>query len=267
MRWKTKLKNIKPLLLLGFLFSSPSFASERLVVLTPDVASVVAALGAGADVVGRDRSSRFPEIAHAPEVGFHRSLNLEPIARLRPTLVLGSAQAQPASLWTQFKQLSIRAEQISTREDGQDFAASVRKIGQILKREAAAEKIAQSWEKAMQPRAKNGLRYLFTYDGHLVAGKNTAADTLIRIAGGSNIATHEGFKPLNKEAWLRAMPDVVVLAAHQGAATGGVEGLMARPELQHTPAVKNKRVYALPAERLFRVDLSSPKTVEEIRGL
>lgn len=260
-----KLRNILMVCALGL--ASPSFAAERIVVLTPDVASVVVALGASSEVIGRDRSSRFPEIEHVPEVGFHRSLNLEPIARLRPSLVLGSAQAQPASLWQQLQKLSIRSEQISTREDGRDFATSVRKIGQILQRQDQAEKLAQTWEKAMQPRAQNGQRYLFTYDGHLVAGKNTAADTLIRAAGGINVATHEGFKPLNREAWQRAAPDVVVLAEHQSAAVGGVPALMSRAELQNTPAVKNKRVYALPADRLFRVDLASPKTVEEIRRL
>lgn len=255
-------------LILGVLFASmPTWAAERIVVLTPDVASVVAALGAGGEVVGRDRSSRFPELSKVPEVGFHRSLNVEPIARLRPTLILGGTQAQPTTIWHQFKTLGFAAHQLGAREDGADFPDMVKQIGKLLNRSTQADALAKTWAEQMKPRKKTGLRYLFTYDGNLVAGKNTAPDTLIRVVGGENVATHDGYKPLNKEAWFNAKPDVVVIAAHQHAVTGGVEGMKKRPELQKTPAVLNQRVYEIPADRMFRIDLSSPKTVDEISRL
>lgn len=107
----------------------PGHAAERLVVVTPDIAEIVVALGAAGDVVGRDRSSKEPQLAHAQVVGFSRALNAETIAGLKPTLVLGSAAAQPPTLWPQLKQLKLRAEEVSAREDGRDFADAIRQGG------------------------------------------------------------------------------------------------------------------------------------------
>ncbi|WP_158021091.1 ABC transporter substrate-binding protein, partial [Chromobacterium sphagni] len=59
-------------------------AAERLVVVTPDIAEIVVALGAANEVVGRDRSSKEPQLAHAQVVGFSRALNAETIAKLKP---------------------------------------------------------------------------------------------------------------------------------------------------------------------------------------
>lgn len=60
------------LLALAIGLSAPSALAQapaRIVVLTSDVSDMVIALGAAAQVVGRDRSSRQPELAHAAEIG------------------------------------------------------------------------------------------------------------------------------------------------------------------------------------------------------
>jgi hypothetical protein len=108
-------------------------APARIVVLTSDVSDMVIALGAAAQVVGRDRSSRQPELAHAAEIGVSRALSVEPIAPLKPTLVLGSSQAQPPGIWRQLHALGLDARQVSAREDGRDFADAVR----VLQQDAA----------------------------------------------------------------------------------------------------------------------------------
>ena len=40
----------------------------------------------------------------------------------------------------------------------------------------------------MKQQPSSGKRYLFSYDGRIVSGKNTAADEIIRRAGGINAA-------------------------------------------------------------------------------
>ena len=85
--------------LLGLAAALPAWAVQRIVVMTPDIADIVVALDAGKEVVGRDRSSKSPALAQAQVVGFSRALNAETIARLKPTLVLGSAEAQPPTVW------------------------------------------------------------------------------------------------------------------------------------------------------------------------
>lgn len=255
----------KTLALLALLLALPAAAVERLVVVTPDISEIVVALGAGAEVVGRDRSSKEPALAHAKEVGFSRSLNAETIARLKPTLVLGSAAAQPPTLWPQLKQLQVRAEEVSSREDGRDFAAAIRKVGQLLGRQPQADRLASQWQAGMQARPARQVRYLVSYDGMLVAGRDTAADTLIRAAGGVNAAAGlSGMKTLSRDAWQALKPDVIILGSHTGAVYGGVKAFAARPEIAATPAGKQGRIYTLPPKEGMLIGLGSPAVVDQM---
>ncbi|PTU71775.1 ABC transporter substrate-binding protein [Chromobacterium haemolyticum] len=239
--------------------------TQRIVVMTPDIADIVVALDAGKEVVGRDRSSKAPALAQAQVVGFSRALNAETIARLKPTLVLGSAEAQPPTVWAQLRQLQVRAEEVTRREDGADFADAIRKVGQLLGRDAHAQQLASRWQREMTPRPARGVRYLVSYDGQLVAGRDTAADTLIRAAGGVNVASQlSGFKPMARDAWQSLRPDVIILGSHTGAVHGGKEAFSKRPEIASTPAGKQGRIYLLPAKDSMMVGLNSPAVVDQM---
>lgn len=248
--------------------SSLAQAQERIVVLTSDVSDIVIALGAAPQVVGRDRSSRQPELAHATEIGISRALSIEPIAPLKPTLVLGSEQAQPPGIWRQLKALGVNARQVSAREDGGDFADAVRRVGQWLGRDTQAQALAQRWQAGMTTQPATGKRYLVSYDGRMVAGRGTAADTLIRAAGGINAASAiDGIKPMNREAWLAARPDVVIVAAHNRAVYGGLDALKTRPELADSPAARAGKLFEMPARDVFMMTLDSPDVVRRLRTL
>ncbi|MCG9053025.1 ABC transporter substrate-binding protein [Laribacter hongkongensis] len=254
--------------LLALTLAAPLWAAERVVVVTSDVSDIVVALGAAGEVVGRDRSSRAPELAHAPEIGFSRSLSAETIARRQPTLVLGSAAAQPPTVWEQLERLRVRAVEVSVREDGSDFGSAIRKVGELVGRPAAAEALARDWQTRMAPRPATGKRYLVSYDGTLVSGAGTPADTLIRAAGGINAAAGlNGNKPLSREAWQALRPDVIILASHNAAVHGGAKAFARRPDIQATPAGRNGRVIEMTARDAMMVGLHSPAVVETLREL
>ncbi|MCA9676030.1 MAG: ABC transporter substrate-binding protein, partial [Myxococcales bacterium] len=60
-----------------------------MITLTPTATELVAAVGAGATLVGVDDFSTYPpEVADLPRVGSFLSPNLEAILRLRPQLVI-----------------------------------------------------------------------------------------------------------------------------------------------------------------------------------
>ncbi|MGL6071289.1 heme/hemin ABC transporter substrate-binding protein [Craterilacuibacter sp.] len=262
-------KRMLPVLALAALpLSAPLFASERVVVVTSDVAEIVVALDASDKVIGRDRSSRMPELAHAGEVGFVRALSAETIARTRPTLVLGSAAAQPPGIWQQLRSLGLRAEEVSLAEDGSDFAAAIRRVGTLLGKPAAADTLARNWQAKMAPQPANGRRYLISYDGSMVAGSGTPADTLIRAAGGINAAAQiKGYKTLSREAWRTLAPDVIVLAAHNAPVHGGAAAFTRRPEVAATPAGKAGKVIELSARDAMMVTLDSPAVALKLRRL
>ncbi len=62
----------------------------RIVSICPSNTDIVCALGAGRWLVGLDRSSDAPEVAHLPRVGPDLSVDVNAIAALEPDLVLSS---------------------------------------------------------------------------------------------------------------------------------------------------------------------------------
>ena len=90
---------------------------------------------------------------------------------------------------------------------------------------------------------------------------------MIQAAGGTNAADVSGLKPLSREGWLAAKPDVIIIAEHNLAQMGGIDKFAARPEIAHTPAAKNKKIIALPANEYLRYGLNTPKTVQKLQDL
>lgn len=257
------------LVTLAFGAMSLTQAQERIVVLSSDIAEIMVALKAEKNVVGKDTFSKAPTLAHAKDIGMFRHLTAEPIVALKPSLVLGSFQAQPTSIYQQLNQFKVKAVNIIPKEDEKSFTQGILQIGQYVGKSTQAKALAESWSKQMQVRPKTAKRYVFTYDGQIVAGKNTVADTLIRLAGGVNAAAHiDGLKPLSREAWIAMKPDVVVITHHSLPMVGGsVEAFAARPELKNSPAAIHKKIIALSASEAFSLDLNSPKVVDKLHAL
>ena len=81
-------------------------------------------------------------------------------------------------------------------------------------------------------------------------GQNTAADEIIRRAGGINAAAAiDGLKPMTREAWIAAKPDIIIIADHNTAMIGNVKTFAARPEIAGSPAAKNGKIYLWKAKR------------------
>lgn len=261
-------KHLLALALSAGVLTPGAHAAERIAVLTSDVAEIVVALGASGEVVARDRASRMRELAHASEIGFMRSLSAETIATTRPTLAIGSSAAQPPTLWPQLRAVGVRAEQVSLAEDGSDFAQAIRRVGTLIDKRAAADALSRDWQAKMAPRKPTARRYLVSYDGAMVAGRGTPADTLIAAAGGVNAAAGiQGYKVLSREAWRTLAPDVIVLAAHNTPVHGGAAQFAKRPEIAVTAAGRSGKVVEMSARDSMMVTLDSPAVVDRLRRL
>lgn len=261
---------LRKLLLTGiFLSSVPAIAAERIVALTPDMAELVCALGRCQELVGRDRNALKPvAVRKVPVIGFSRALTVEPIIKLKPTLVLGSDLAQPPAIWQQLRDVGVNAHLLGSKPDGSDFPALIRQTGQLLGRNEAAEQLAQRWQKAMTPLQAKGRRFLISYDGSMIAGRDTAADLLIRAAGGVNVAAEwRGMTRLNREVLQALQPDVVIVARHNRPVYGSLEALAARPELAASPAVKQHKLFEMDVLDVFTVGLDSPAVVRRLQAL
>jgi iron complex transport system substrate-binding protein len=244
-------------------------AGKRVVVLSPDVAEIVVALHAEDSVVGKESFTRAPTLSHAKDIGLFRNLSAEPIVDLKPDLVLGSYMAQPATIYAQLRQSGLTALNVAPGESPEDFSRAIVEIGRLLDRAATGETLARQWAHAMSPRVSTGKRYLLSYDGRYVAGRQTIGDLLIRLAGGINAAGDiDGLKPLSREGWLMAKPDVVVIAEHNlGVVGGSLEHFAAQPELKNSAAARKGKIIALSATRFLTLGLQTPEVIDTLHRL
>lgn len=237
----------------------PAAAAERIVALGGVVTETVHALGRGAELVGVDRTSLYPaEVQALPNVGYVRTLAAEGILSLAPTLILASADAGPPATIEQLQRSGIRMVRLPEALEAGDAPRLIRAVGTALDRKGEAEALAGRLEgelagvAAAQSGKGPGPRVLFVLGigsgPPMVAGRHTAADGIIRLAGARNaIDGFEGYKPLSPEAALVAAPDIVLTTDQSLAQLGGADRLLARPELAATPAARSGKVAAFDA--------------------
>lgn len=239
-------------------------AYDRIVAMSPDVADVVVALGATNKLVGKDATNTNPALKDVPKVGMHRNITAESVLAVKPDLALGSYMVQPASIYKRLNDLNVKAANVAPKEGVDYFANSIKATGIYIGKKAAAATLASSWQQDMSPLTKTGKRYLLSYDGRIVAGKGTVGDELIRRAGGINAANVSGLKPMSREGWLAAKPDVIIIAEHNQKVIGGVDKFSKRPEIAVSDAAKNGKVAFWPADKFLRFGLQSPKVIQEL---
>lgn len=242
-------------------------AYDRIVAMTPDVADILVALGSQDKVVGKNAFNENPALKSVPVVGSHRNITAESVLAVKPDLVLGSYMAQPASIYQRLNRLNIKAVNVAPDEDVDTYAKSIEKIGALVGKPHHATRVSRTWRSKMKARPSTGTRYILSYDGRIVAGHGTVGDELIRRAGGINAANVSGLKPLSREGWLAAKPDVIILADHNKPVVGSVATFSQRPEVAASPAGKNNKVYFWPANDFLRFGLNSPTVLTRLNKL
>ena len=251
-------------------FAVPSLSAqayERVVAMSPDVADVVVALGATNKLVGKDATNNNPALKNVPAVGMHRNITAESVLAVKPDLVLGSYMVQPVSIYQRLNGLKVKAVNVAPKEEVSTFANSIKSIGSYVDKKSEGSQLAKRWNAGMSPMAKTGKRYLLSYDGRIVAGKDTVGDELIRRAGGINAANVSGLKPMSREGWLAAKPDVIIIADHNQAVVGGVSQFSKRPEVAASAAGKNAGVHFWPADDFLRYGLNSPQVLKKLNAV
>lgn len=256
---------------------TPAFASAvRVVTLGGDLTEIAFALGAGDAIVGRDSSSIYPEAAlRIPDVGYLRQLGAEGILSLRPEIILASGSAGPEVVLKQIASTGVRLVQAPEIYDPQTVLLKIKLVAEALAVPGKGQALAAdvSGRLARAEVAIKGMAgtptVLFVLNARdgapMAAGTGTAADAIIRLAGGRNVFdAHAGYKPISLEAAAAAQPQAIVMMEHTLAALGGIEGVRAHPALRHTPAALQRRIIARNAVYLLSFGPRLPEAMLDL---
>ena len=231
--------------------------TSRIVTLSGTITEIVFALGAGERVVGVDASSSFPEtVNQLPKVAYHRRLSAEGVLSLRPTLIIATTEAGPPEAIQQLKSAGVTVFILPHEPTVENAIAKIERIAAALNVQERGTALIQALKKKLSqvqssiPQTAAQAKILFLYargQGTLmVAGQDTAADTMIDLAGGTNaVQGYNGYKPLTSEAAVAAAPDLILLMDSGLESIGGAQGLWQLPGLALTPAGKQGRVLSM----------------------
>ncbi len=233
----------------------PGLASgPRLVTLSGPVTETVFALGAGGSVVGVDLSSTWPEATRAlPQVGYHRQISAEGVLSLLPSAVLALGDSGPPVALTQISGAGVTVHRFEVAQDAVAAERRIVEIGAVLGREAEAGRLAgalradvaetAAWVAGRTERPRALFLYARGAGSASVAGRETAADAMITLAGGANVAQEfVGYKPLTPEAVVGGAPEVLLATEGGMASLGGEAGVWRLPGITLTPAGRARRL-------------------------
>ena len=249
--------------------------SSRIIVVGGSVTEVIYALGGEKNLVATDSTSLFPMAAQkTPKVGYMRTLSAEGVLSLRPSLVITTTAAGPESALRQIADAGVAVLVLGDDYSFDAVVAKIEGIGRALGLAKAAADLARKVRADMadvaarvaqsktKPRALSFLTF-GQAGAPQAAGRMTAADGIIRLAGGVNVFdAWMGYKPMTPEATVAAAPEVIMLGTQTIEAIGGVDKILADPALALTPAAKNRRVASADALLLLGF---GPRTPEAVR--
>lgn len=263
-------------LLLVLAWAGAAAAQARVIAVGGAVTEIVFALGAGKRLVAVDSTSLEPEAARSlPRVGYLRSLSAEGVLSLRPQLLLATADAGPGTALGQIRGAGVPVKLLSQGHSFHALRGNVLEIAAALgaSSEGAAlqQRLDAEWARTVEDLktlpGKPRVAFILAHTGTsmMVAGEDTAAHAMLRLAGATNAAAgFKGYKPLTAEAAVAAAPEVILITDQGLRELGGAKRLWDKPGLALTPAAKAGRVVSMDA--LFLLGFG-PRLPEAVRDL
>jgi iron complex transport system substrate-binding protein len=226
---------------------------SRIVAIGGAVTEIVFALGEQEHLVARDSTSSYPEAAAAlPDVGYMRALSPEGVLSVEPSGILALQGSGPRETVEVLKKASVPYVEVPESYDHDGILERIRVVGKALGVEDKAAALVAETDgrlKAVEKRTagiekRKRVLFILSMQGGkiLAAGKDTAANGIIRLAGAVNaIDGFYGYKQLSDEAVVTAAPDVVLMMDHAGPAVPD-ETLFANAAIGQTPAGAARKV-------------------------
>ncbi len=231
-------------------------APKKVVAIGGGITEIIYAIGAQDLLVASDTTSYYPkEAAKLPKVGYKRALSAEGILSLKPDLVILSDEAGPPVVLKQIESAGVKILKLNSARSFTDTKNDIIAIGKVLKKESEARELVKSLNEkqsnlskklAKQKEAKK-IIFILQHGGGapMIAGNSTAADSIIKLSGGQNVASFNGYKSLTPEATVSLNPDYILITSQGLKQVGGKDALLKIPGLELTNAAKNDKIIAM----------------------
>jgi iron complex transport system substrate-binding protein len=210
---------------LALLSTACAAEKQQIVSVGGSITEIIYALGAQDRIVAVDTTSLYPPEAlrTKPNVGYLRQLSAEGVLSQNPTLMIAAEGAGPADTLGLLKSAGLRIVLLDEQPSARSVIDKIDEIGRLLDlkepAQALSTKVSKEFE-ALDARRKAIVKPLrvmvilgFQSGRAMAAGRKTAADAMIALAGGVNAAGGmDNYKQLSDEAVIEAAPDAVVMA-------------------------------------------------------
>jgi iron complex transport system substrate-binding protein len=251
-------------------------AADRVVAAGGGVTEIVFALGAQDRLVGVDSTSQWPAAARAlPQIGYVRQLAAEGVLSLRPDLLLVADEAGPPAALAQLEGAGVRVVRIA---DGYTPAAVLHRVAGIaaaldaeVQGEAVAAAIRADLAVVERAIAAGGARPAVLFllgvgrGAPQASGRGTAADAMIRLAGGRNVIdAYAGYRPLSPEHIAALDPPVILTTRESLEQLGGIDAVRSLPGIAATAAAAARRVIAFDALYLLGFGPRLPQALRDL---
>jgi iron complex transport system substrate-binding protein len=249
---------------------------SRIVSIGGAITEILYALGLERRIVAIDSTSLYPPQAlhEKPNVGYMRQLSAEGVLGLNPSLIIATEGAGPKETIAVLQAAAVPFVTVPEQFTGEAIADKTRAVakaaGAPQRGACLADRVGADLAalKELRARIERPLRvvFLLAFVGNKVhvGGRNSAADGIIGLAGGTNAITDfESYKPVNDEAIIAAKPDVV-LAMQRHAQPLDAATVFAHPAFALTPAAKTKSFVAMDGLSLLGF---GPRTARAARDI
>jgi len=250
--------------------------TSRIVSIGGAVTEILYALGLGNRIVGVDTTSLYPPqaLGEKPNVGYMRQLSAEGVLGLNPSLILAIEGSGPKETIDVLEAAKIPLVSLpeTLTEDG--LIQKIKLIAHAMDADARGACLAAAVSgdlaqlKQLRESVKRPARVMFVMsflNGRaMVAGQKTAANEIIKLAGGANaIDGFDGYKPVNDEAIVAAKPDVV-LTMQRGREQLDAQTVFANPSFALTPAAAKQSFVAMDGLYLLGFGPRTPAAARDL---
>jgi iron complex transport system substrate-binding protein len=226
----------------------------RIVSLAPSVTETLFAVGAGRDVVGVSEFDNYPPaVRKLPRVGTFLTPNVEAIAALRPTLIIGLANSANqreihALVEMGYPTLMVKEDSIA------EIERSITIIGNRTGHPRQANKVVAGIQnriskvrRLMSCVIDRRVLMLVGHDPLVAVGRGTFLDQLLALAHGANIADGlPGSWPRISMEYIIAKKPQVILDGQMGTGSSTPGDFWSRFPI--IPAVREHRVHGYPTD-------------------